>query len=460
MPSAFEQWAGRLEPARFVLAAIVGSVIGIVLLLSFILLRRALRRRHFRRRDERARWARAHWEDIVSGEIPTRDWLEDRLRLDVVQTLLIDQIETARDDERERLQRCLARSGLLDRRIAEARRLRGWRRRQALVLLGRTRVPETIPALSEALDDTSAESRLAALRGLGRMALPAAAGPILDRLLDGRLQAPYYSIQNALLCCTKNEPQILLPYLRQAAPETRAMLARVLGEVATGKLNEDLLLLACDTQAEVRASAARSLGEARFSVALSALGALTEDQEWFVRLRAVVALGQMKQARAIPTLVNALCDPNRFVRLRSAMALAQLRGDLERILDLAAERKDNYAMQALISELERSGAVLELVDQLDTRSRARAQRLLGTIVRFGAHRLLVSALAQHRRARVREAIAKVLGRSRERVLAPLLHHAWETSTDLEVRQLTQRVLVEIQEEPAPAPQRARRRLAS
>ena len=62
--------------------------------------------------------------------------------------------------------------------------------------------------------------------------------------------------------------------------------------------------------------------------------------------------------RAIPLLVEGLCDPNRFVRLRGAMGLARLHTHVEEVLDLAADKQDRYAMQALLSELGSCGAIL------------------------------------------------------------------------------------------------------
>ncbi|MBI1738593.1 MAG: HEAT repeat domain-containing protein, partial [Acidobacteria bacterium] len=121
----------------------------------------------------------------------------------IVETLLLDQLEGAQGEEAKRLLQCLRLSGLLDRRILEARTQQGWRKRQALFALGRTRAPEVIPALAEALDDASAETRVAAIRGLGRLGIPDAAVPILDHLVEGRLKLPSTTIQNALLNCCR-----------------------------------------------------------------------------------------------------------------------------------------------------------------------------------------------------------------------------------------------------------------
>ncbi|HEV8384046.1 MAG TPA: HEAT repeat domain-containing protein, partial [Candidatus Acidoferrales bacterium] len=199
----------------------------------------------------------------------------------------------------------------------------------------------------------------------------------------------------------------------------------VLGEIATGELDDDLLLLlAYDPLPEVRAAAARALGEARMAIALPALGALAGDKEWFVRLRAVVSLGQLRDARTIPVLVELLCDRNRYVRLRAAMALARLEGHLPAIFALVMQKRDRYALQALVSELERGGMVLDLVHALTVPTkRADAEEVLLAVLRSGAQRLLLSTLFHHSDWRVRVALARLLARSGEAHLAAKLQEA-------------------------------------
>jgi HEAT repeat protein len=94
---------------------------------------------------------------------------------------------------------------------------------------------------------------------------------------------------------------------------------------------------------------------------LPALHSLASDPEWFVRLRAVVALGQIESIGKIKILLRALCDANRHVRLRAAWALAQMEPHLEQILEDVVATKDEYALQAFVSELERSGAIEKIV---------------------------------------------------------------------------------------------------
>jgi HEAT repeat protein len=183
------------------------------------------------------------------------------------------------------------------------------------------RAPEAVPALAEALDHRQRGVVLVAVRGLGRLGLPDGATPILDRLIDGSLASlPAVQIQNALLSCCRSQPQLLVPYIHCAGVDIRPLLARVLGELATGELDpDDLVLLASDPQAEVRASAARALTSSPLSVALHARGAGGKRQ-WFAC--ADFGLGQLQHPRAIPGARRRAVDRSRLVRLRAATGLA------------------------------------------------------------------------------------------------------------------------------------------
>ena len=87
-----------------------------------------------------------------------------------------------------------------------------------------------------------------------------------------------------------------------------------------------------------------------------------------VRLRAVVALGQIEDLGKIRILLRSLCDTNRHVRQRAAWVLAQMGPHLQQILEDVVATKDEYALQTFISELERSGAIDNVVSNLGVRA--------------------------------------------------------------------------------------------
>jgi len=351
--------------AQLIVKAILVLLLGICLLIAFIAIRRWYRGRYFQKLSERTFALRAQWNDILTGAVPASAWRLNQLDCHIVESILLDSIEVATPAELQLILDCLRSSGLLDMRIYQARSTTGWKRRNALVALGRTRTPEVIPALAEALDSLDEETRIAAVRGLSNTELPQAAIPILDRLHQGTPTIPEHSLKNALANCCRKSPDVLLRYMKQSTGWPRQMLARVLAEMATPELGEDLILLATDDDPEVRASAARALGNSQPSFAMPVLSVMVKDQTWFVRLRAVVALASINHSARVRPLLHALCDSNRFVRQRAAWALTQMGANLDNILSQVVETHDNYALQAFISELERSGAIENLVAVLE-----------------------------------------------------------------------------------------------
>lgn len=354
MPFAFDH-AASAHTMLLVLVAIIASVSSIILLLVAIVSRRWWRSRYFRRRDARVLMVRRDWEQIVSGQIPPQQWNGDPLTREVVADLLLDLLEGAQAADIGTFVDCLRRSGLLDERIAQARRLKGWKRRAALVTLGRTRAPEALPALTEALVSKDPETVIAAMRGIGRFALPHGADPVLRKLANGTLSVPLPVLKNTLISCCRSRPAILLPYLERTAGESRETLARILGELADTADLPELLVMSADPLPEVRASAARGLARQKPAAALGPLAALAQDDEWFVRLRAVVGLGALRHPAAIPVLVRLLCDRNQKVRQRAAWALLSFEQELPQTLIAVAATGDDYAIQGMVAELDVAG---------------------------------------------------------------------------------------------------------
>ncbi len=366
MASAFDAL-----PAQLVLQGIVASALVIALLIAFIVLQRWYRGRYFQRLNRSTLEIRRQWADIVSGAVPPQNWRANPFTSAIVESILLDSIEVAPPQELQQLLHCLRASGLLDERIYQARHCKGWNRRVALVALGRTRAPEAVPALAEALSDTATdpETRMAAIRGLGRSALPEAAVPIIEGLLSGELAGfPDFPIKNALASCCRSQAKLLVTYLPSSSGPARELLARVVGELAAPELGDELLVLATDPLPEVRASAARALAHADPDLAFPTLSVLANDPEWFVRLRAVVAVGFLEDKRKIRVLLRAVCDLNRHVRQRSATVLAKMEPNLQEILAKIVATEDRYALQAFISELDRSGRFEAVVKALESQA--------------------------------------------------------------------------------------------
>jgi HEAT repeat protein len=384
------EWMALLAPAAIVLKAIVVSLVGISGLMIFILLRRWRRSRYFARRDRQTFEIRQRWGELIGGKVMPEVWRFDPLACEVMETMLLDSIEVSHGEELSHLVNCLRRRGLIDRRIEEARTAEGWKRWRALVALGRTRAHEAVPALADALDSGDMETRIAAVRGMGKLAFPEAAFPILDRWSDGRLMVPGPVLKNVLLNCCRGKPGLLLPYLVHAEGARRELLARVLAELADPAMTDELLVLSSDASPEIRAAAARGLSRAEGRIAVPPLAQLASDPEWFVRLRAVVALGSFDAADAITVLIRSLADRNRHVRQRAAWALMNSRQSITRVLRQVVDAGDNYGLQAVVAELERSGRFAEALGEVERTAGSEAERLAGAL-RMAHSRLALEA---------------------------------------------------------------------
>jgi len=383
MGSIFEKlW--RLSPAAFVLKAIVVAIVADGLLLAFILLRRTYRKWYFARRDAHVFELRQIWEALISGQIPYERWRKKPFDRRIIESIALDEFETAGPEQSARLLKFLRASGLIEKRIFEARRLTGWRRMRALVALGRTRAPEGIPALAEGLRDRDLEIRLAALRGLGRTACPQAAVEILAWVGEVGLAVPALPLQSALIQCCAERPQLLLPLVQHAEGPLREVLGRVLGEVATPSLGLDLLQFVADEREELRAAAARAMSHTEPNLAFEVLNELATDPVWFVRLRATISLGGLGDPRAIPTLLQGLTDANRLVRLRAAEALVGLRTEMAPIFQHVVEIRDRYGLHAYLTALENANlqgkleAELQASTKITTEERQRLESVLQT----------------------------------------------------------------------------------
>ena len=363
MESIFEKlW--RLGPAALVLKAIVVALVANGLLLGFILLRRTYRKWYFAKRDARVFELRKDWDRLISGEIPYETWRQKSFDRRIVESIALDAFEAAGAEESARLLKFLRDSGLIEKRIFEARTLTGWRRMRALVALGQTRALEGISAMAEGLRDGNLEIRMAALRGLGRTAAPQAAEAILAWVGERGLCVPAMPLQNALIQCCAEHPQLLIPYVQHAVGPLREVLGRVLGEVATPSLSLDLLQFVGDELDELRAAAARAMSHADRGLAFDVLSELVGDPIWFVRLRAIISLGELCEPRAIPDLIRGLTDSNRLVRLRAAEALVKLKTEMAPIFQQVIATQDRYGLQAYLTALENAGLRGKLEEEL------------------------------------------------------------------------------------------------
>ena len=354
----------QFDKAFLLTGTIFAAVGAVLLLMMFLVGRRAFKYFRARRFDALAIKLHKQWREIVRGDIPAESWRRDSMQCEIVQSIVIQEISAATDKDRAGLQEFLRHTGLVDRCISRVQGGYGWARRRAILALGAMRVPEAIAPLSEALDDWQLHTRMAAVESLGRTHLAEAAEPIIETFMVGGLKVPADPIANALVRCFMERPSALMPYLRRSQGESRELLARVASELASSSMADEMMILAADPQPEVRAAAARALALAPLVVAIPALADLARDEVWFVRLRAATALNEIPHPRTIPILLEAVRDPNRLVRIRAAAALAKFQQETVEILQSIVDSRDRYALHAMISALELGGGFGKVMTEL------------------------------------------------------------------------------------------------
>src|SRR5262252_824937 len=102
MQSTFDLFR-RFSPAAFVAKAIVAAAVANVLLLAFILARRAYRKRYFRKRDARIVHFRERWDELVAGRISYESWRGKSLDCGIIEDLALDSFEIAESEESAKL---------------------------------------------------------------------------------------------------------------------------------------------------------------------------------------------------------------------------------------------------------------------------------------------------------------------------------------------------------------------
>lgn len=235
-------------------------------------------------------------------------------------------------------------------------------REEAAATLGNLR-ELGMPFLLQALQDTNAAVRLAAIEGLGQYGNEQAVTPLMDALKQGD-SATRTAATAALVRIGQPGVLSMLKSLKDADHVFRGAVIDILvamKDPAVYSLMEALK----DPDWFVRAGAATALGGLRSPAAVIPLLKALEDKEWQVRQSAVTSLGQLKDLRAVKPLIGVL--PDLTIRFEVIEALGRL-GDARAVGPLLREFKTSplirkAAVQAL-GELGDAGAVDPLIQLL------------------------------------------------------------------------------------------------
>ena len=424
---------------------ILGAFIGILgAMFAFILGRRAWRAYVFRRRDRYREYWQLRFPSLLSGGVPSAQEMQSAEAREVLESLLLNRLETAVEEEQKRLDEVFERSGLLAHRIQMLRRGARWDRFHSAAILGQVRSAAAIPVLTEALADSWPPLRSAALRSLGRIGSPAAGPAILTFLRQGMPEEPTIWLDAAVSCVS--DVGAFLPLLEDAREEVRILAPRAAAEPprpVPSPLFDSLSSLAFDLNPEVRAQAMRVLGRSKEDRAVSLLISGTQDEVWFVRLRAVAALASAGSAAALEAVLRASGDLDFRVRQRAAATLASLATRPAQVLEWLGDMQDRYAVEGFLSQLARSGLLwrsLPLLLSPEESSRQDAEKLLSGAVAAGYYQSLLNAVETHPEWRVRLAVARLLAQADNPDLATELQRRLQSAPTPRLRRLLRGIL--------------------
>ena len=104
----------QFDRAFFLTGTIFAVAGGIVILMAYLMGRRAVRHFRIRRFDDLAIKLHKQWREIVRGDIPSETWRRDSMQCEIVQSIVIQEISAATDKDRAGLQEFLRANGLVD----------------------------------------------------------------------------------------------------------------------------------------------------------------------------------------------------------------------------------------------------------------------------------------------------------------------------------------------------------
>lgn len=279
------------------------------------------------------------WSELAAEEVAQ---LELTLRLDVI--------------------RALEARGVVARYLREAKSSMKWTRARSFRILGELKVPASVPALLQGLEDPDADVRNVAARSLGRMKLQAAEEALVallgkhDQAISARIAA----------ICIEMGPRtapLLIRSLRDGSPKARFWAARVLGEIRDARAVRSLGDALLDADGDVRSAAAWALGQIGERATAPLLEPLLRDPVWYVRAHAAESLGRLGDGGYAAALAEVLRDRSWWVRRNALDGLVRLGEPATPVLLQTLRGDDRFARECAVEALMTMGVAIPATGQ-------------------------------------------------------------------------------------------------
>jgi HEAT repeat protein len=248
-------------------------------------------------------------------------------------------------------------------------------RSSAVEKLGRMRSRASTGKLVPLLDGQNAEIVPVTVRALSKIGTREALEAVLDRLPDlySRSLVSKKSIESSLWNFGPAAAPELVRYgERYGDPVSRASVLQVLSVLGAPEALPFAFRNLDHGDSEVRAKALKVIGAAGGDLPpgeKDRVLALLGDPVWFVRLQAAKALGTLGHDKAVPLLAKRLVDDNWQVRNAAATALVLTSDNPSGIFLHTLGATDRYAKESLCEEIQKTGYVYRLMNNLDSPGR-------------------------------------------------------------------------------------------
>jgi HEAT repeat protein len=382
------------DPVPLLKAVLLAVAVFILLLLAATVYRRIVHGRRYRKLDRlRAFYARelprAFHAGGISESLPLFAARPGSLKWQAIEDVLFDlSADNLLEKQILDLFLDLGYVSLYEKRL-KARNV--ITRAAAAAKLGRMRSVSSAEKLVELLDEDNPEIITVAVRSLSRIGTPDALRAILGRMpiLLSRGLISRKALESSLRIFGRSGVPILLEHAEQDAdPLSETSILEVLAVLGAREALPIALASLHHPNPEMRSKALKLAGAAGDAVEERDKDRVTDllnDPVWFVRLHAAKALGALGHGKAADRLGDRLCDENWQVRNGAAMALTRFGNKALPIFLGTLEYKDRYAKESICEEIEKTGFIDLLIENMDSggeahpRSREMSKEILRTM---------------------------------------------------------------------------------
>ncbi len=281
--------------------------------------------------------------------------------------------------------------------------------------LGLIRHGPSWPLLVKALGDSNPDLQVVAIRALGAIEHPGSFPALVERLQQVVLQSdPPVSIRtlkSALVSFPLENASELMGSLQHANPRIRFLATDIIREMAEREAAGDpdfyldgkktmpelaevfLTRLPLDENPDVRARSAPVIAYLADPRAAATLLTLLEDEMWFVRLHAARSLAKRRFVSCASKVANALTDPNWKVREAAVRALRAFGSPgLNLLTAHFLASRDRYSREQIADEFQRAGLIPELLVRCAEAGNGRETAILRHLAEMGKTSYMISIL--------------------------------------------------------------------